>query len=220
MKGLSMSHVQEAPVGREQSHVYDLQGQLLEVCSCNVLCPCWIGEDPDGGVCEGVIAWKIERGEIQGVDVSGLTLAVIAHIPGNVLQGNWKAVVAINDTATPEQEEAMLGVFTGQLGGPVADLAGLVGEVVAVERVPITSEIVEGKGRLIIGDLVEGDMEPYQGATGATTALSETVFSTIPGSPAYISKATQYTRRTEQYGIKNVDLQGHNAVQGSFRFQA
>jgi hypothetical protein len=198
---------------------YDLYGQLLEVCSCDVLCPCWIGEDPDGGVCEGVVAWKVERGQVKGVDVSGLTLAVIAHIPGNVLHGNWKAVVALSDTATPEQEEAMLSVFTGQLGGPIADLAGLVGEVVAVEKVPITSNIVEGKGKLIIGDLVEGDLEPYQGATGNTTALSETVFSTIPGSPAYVGKAHTYKRRTEQYGIKNVDLQGHNAVQGEFHFQ-
>ena len=31
---------------------YQLEGSLLEVCSCNVLCPCWIGEDPDGGACE------------------------------------------------------------------------------------------------------------------------------------------------------------------------
>jgi hypothetical protein len=30
---------------------YQLEGQLLEVCNCNVLCPCWIGEDPDNGTC-------------------------------------------------------------------------------------------------------------------------------------------------------------------------
>ncbi len=199
---------------------YDIYGQLLEVCSCKVLCPCWIGEEPDGGECQGVVAWKVERGTVQGVDVSGLTLAVIAHIPGNVLNGNWKAVIALNDTATKEQEEALLAVFSGQLGGPIADVAGLVGEIVAVERVPITSDIVEGRGRLVIGDLVQGEMEPYQGATGNVTALSETVFSTIPGSPAYVGKAQTYKRNTEQYGIPNVDLQGHNAVQGDFHFQA
>jgi len=26
---------------------YNLKGRLLEVCNCRVLCPCWIGEDPD-----------------------------------------------------------------------------------------------------------------------------------------------------------------------------
>lgn len=199
---------------------YDIYGQLLEICSCDVLCPCWIGEDPDGGVCEGTVAWRVDRGTIQGVDVSGLTLAVIAHIPGNVLQGNWKAVVAINDTATPEQEQALLNVFTGQLGGPIADVAALVGEVVAVERVPITSDIEQGKGRLVIGDMLEGDIEPYQGATGEATYLSETIFSTIPGSPAYVSKSNKYVRNTDKYGVNSVDLQGRNAVQGEFHFQA
>jgi len=36
--------------------VYDLQGTLLEACSCGVLCPCWIGEDPDGGTCDAFVA--------------------------------------------------------------------------------------------------------------------------------------------------------------------
>src|SRR5881409_603808 len=34
---------------------YELEGSLLEVCTCNVLCPCWIGEDPDGGDCLSVV---------------------------------------------------------------------------------------------------------------------------------------------------------------------
>jgi hypothetical protein len=76
---------------------YRLEGDLLEVCTCNILCPCWVGEDPDFGTCEGTLAWKIEKGSVNGVDVSGLTIAVLAHIPGNILQGNWKAVVYVDD---------------------------------------------------------------------------------------------------------------------------
>ncbi len=66
---------------------YELEGRLLEVCTCNVICPCWVGEDPDGGTCEGVLAWHIDNGTINGLDVSGLTLALLAHIPGNILKG-------------------------------------------------------------------------------------------------------------------------------------
>ena len=51
---------------------YTLEGQLLEVCTCKVLCPCWIGEDPDNGTCDGTLAWKVEKGDINGVDVSGI----------------------------------------------------------------------------------------------------------------------------------------------------
>lgn len=213
-----MSHVQDTASAATQAGTYELTGQLLEVCDCEVLCPCWIGEDPDNGTCEGVIAWTINRGEVEGVDVSGLTFGVLAHIPGNVLQGNWKALAVVDDKATPDQQEALLKVFTGQLGGPIADVAGLVGEVVAVERVPISTTIEQGKGKLKIGDLMESELEPFQGATGKSTTLSETVFSTIPGSPAYVSKASHYKRNTAQYGINNVDITGHNAVQGDFHF--
>ncbi|MDA2919639.1 DUF1326 domain-containing protein [Desulfobacterota bacterium AH_259_B03_O07] len=31
---------------------YKLEGRLLEVCNCKVLCPCWIGEDQDNGIFE------------------------------------------------------------------------------------------------------------------------------------------------------------------------
>ncbi len=200
---------------------YEIEGRLLEVCTCNVLCPCWVGEDPDYKTCDTTIAWGIEKGSIEGVDVSGLTMAVSAHIPKNILiPKSWKAVVFVDDRATPEQEQVMLRLFTGQLGGAVADLAGLIGEVVAVERAPITFTVEGGKGRISIGSIVEADMAPFVGATGKPTTLAETVFSTIPGSPVYASKASQYTRDGSAHGIPSVDLQDHNALQGHFHFAA
>ena len=200
---------------------YDIEGRLLEVCTCNVLCPCWVGENPDYKTCDTTIAWGIEKGTIEGVDVSGLTLAVSAHIPNNILEPkSWTAAVFVDNKATDDQQGVLLKLFTGQLGGAVADLAGLIGEVVAVERVPITFSVHDGKGRLALGDLVEADMDPYVGATGKPTTLAETVFSTIPGSPVYAAKASTFTKDGSPHGIPSVDLEGHNALQGHFRFAA
>lgn len=199
---------------------YKLEGKLLEVCNCNVLCPCWIGEDPDNGTCDTVVAYNIERGTINGTNVSGLTLALAAFIPGNILQGNWRVAVFVDDKATPQQQEALLNVWTGKLGGPVADLAKLVGEVLTVQRAPITFTVSGGEGTLKIGDAVETIMAPYKGATGNPTTLNESVFSTIPGSPAYVSKASKYRRNTKQYGLADVNLQNSNAIQGAFLFEA
>jgi len=200
---------------------YDIEGRLLEVCTCNVLCPCWVGENPDYKTCDTTIAWGIETGTIEGVDVSGLTLAVSAHIPNNILEPkSWTAAVFVDDKSSDEQQAVLLKLFTGQLGGAVADLAGLIGEVVAVERVPITFSVQGGNGRLALGDLVEADMAPFVGATGKPTTLAETVFSTIPGSPVYASKASKYRRDGSSHGIPSVDLEGHNALQGHFKFAA
>ncbi len=196
---------------------YDLKGSLLEVCTCKAVCPCWVGADPDGGKCEGTMAWHFESGDINGIDVTGLTLGVVAHIPGNVLNGNWRAAVYVDDRASAEQEKALLSVFTGQEGGPVADLVSLVGEVVSVERVPIEFHVEKNSGTLRIGEVMTAQMEPFKGATGQLTTLSDSAFSTIPGSPAYLGNAPSYKVTNPALGM-NVDIKGHNSVQGDFHF--
>jgi hypothetical protein len=52
------------------------------------------------------------------------------------------------------------------------------------------------------------------------TTLNESIFSTIPGSPAYVSKASNDRRQGSKYGLRNVELKNRNAIQGSFRFVA
>jgi hypothetical protein len=200
---------------------YDVEGRLLEVCTCNTLCPCWVGEDPDGdGTCDSILGWYVDRGTVQGVDVSDRCLCVSTHIPGNVLAGNWKVALLVDDRCSEEQQTALLNVFTGQLGGAVADLAALIGEVVAVERAPITFDVVEGKGYLKLGDVAEARLVQFMGATGKPTTLHDSVFSTIPGAPAYVGKAESFRRDGSRHGLPDVSVTGQNAIQGSFRFTA
>jgi hypothetical protein len=195
---------------------YDLEGSLLEVCSCDILCPCWVGEDPDNGTCESVVAYHFDRGTIRGVDVSGLTYVGCALIPGNVLAGNWKVAAFIDDKATDEQADAMLDAFTGKLGGPLGDVAQLIGEVVAVERAPISHEITDGKGKLRVGDVISAEMHPYTGPDGSATTLHESIFSTVPGSPAYVAKADHQKIDLPQHGME-WELEGRNAIQADWK---
>jgi len=198
---------------------YHLEGCLLEVCNCRVLCPCWIGEDPDNGTCDTVIAWHFDKGTIESVDVADTTIVCVAHVPGNILKGNWRAAVYLSDKASKKQEEALLKVYTGKLGGPVADLVKLIGEVVSVERVPIEFKVVEGKGSIRIGEVAYAELEPYRGATGGATTLSDTVFTTVPGAPVFVGKAPKYRAKNKALGI-DVNIQGYNALQSIFKFDA
>lgn len=199
---------------------YQLEGNLLEVCDCGVLCPCWIGEDPDNGTCEGMMAWNFEKGTVDGTDVTGLTVATVVHVPGNILKGNWKAALFIDDRSTAEQEKALVNAWSGKLGGPLADMSKLIGEVVAVKRAPITFDLHEGAGTLLIGDVAEAVMVPYKDSGGRVTTLRDSIFSNIPGSPAYVSKASRYKRNTNSLGLRDIDIQNHNAIQGKFLFAA
>ncbi len=198
---------------------YILDGTLLEACSCGGPCPCWVGDDPDGGRCDSVNAYHIDRGQVGGVDVSNLSFVQVNQIPGNVLAGNWRAVFYIDDQATPEQQEAILNVFGGKLGGPLADVASLVGERVAIHLVPIEHRVEGGKGTLRVGEIVEAEMVPYTDANGRPTTIHDTVFSTIPGSPAYLAKASHHRAHIPEYGMI-WEFSGRNAIQGDFHFEA
>jgi hypothetical protein len=196
---------------------YHLEGRLLEVCDCRVLCPCWIGEDPDNGTCESMQAWHFDKGSIDGVDVSGRTIAAVFHIPGNVLKGGFRAAIYVDDGASDEQQGAILDVYSGKRGGPVAELAKLIGEVVSVERAPIAFAVNEGRGSLRIANAALAELEPYRGPDGATTTLANTIFSTVPGAPVFVGKATRYWSKNPALG-HDLDLSGFNALQSTFVF--
>ena len=196
---------------------YHLEGRLLEVCDCRVLCPCWIGEDPDNGTCNSLQAWHFDAGTINGVDVTGRTIAMVAHIPGNVLKGNFRVALYVDEEASDKQQEAILNVYSGKLGGPVAELAKLVGEVVSVQKAPIKFAVNEGRGTLKVGDVSYAELEPYRGPDGSTTTLSNTIFSTVPGAPVFVGKAARYRSKNKALG-HDIDMTGHNALQSTFVF--
>jgi hypothetical protein len=195
---------------------YELKGTLLEACSCGVLCPCWIGQDPDNGTCESINAYRFDSGTIAGVDVSGLAIVNVCIIPGNVLTpGSWRVAIYIDERASDEQFDAIRAAFRGDLGGPLADLAGLVGEVIAVERAPIVHETRDGKGTLKVGDVVSSNMQPFTGPDGSTTTLRDSIFSTVPGSPAYVGVAEHFRVDLPQHGMQ-WSFEGRNAIQADW----
>jgi hypothetical protein len=205
-----------APSPAKKAPVYALQGTLLEACSCNVLCPCWIGEDPDKGTCEAFLAYHFDNGIVNGVDVGGLNLSIVADIPGNVMTPkSWKIVILVDERASEAQMNALLEAYSGKLGGPLADIAQFIGEVLAVERVPIRHEVRGGSGTLTVGKYVEAEMEPYRGPDGSVTTLRDSIFSTIPGSPAYVSKAKRNKVSIPQHGM-TWEFEGRNAIQGDY----
>ena len=116
---------------RAEAVVVDLKATLLKACSGGGLGPCWVN------------AYHLDSGTIRGVDVSGLSPVLVARIPGNVLApGSWQVGRFIDEQATDEQMTALPDACRGTLDGPlVAELAGLIGEELAVERAPIVQEI-------------------------------------------------------------------------------
>jgi hypothetical protein len=199
--------------------VYQLEGTLLEACSCGVLCPCWIGEDPDGGECYAFNAYHFDSGQIGGVDVSGMNLVNVVHIPGNVLTpGSWRVLMIVDDTATDEQKQAIVGAFRGEYGGPLADLAGLVGEVIDVVSRPVHHDLADGTGTLRVEGWIDAELEPYTSMDGTITTLRDSKFSTVPGSPAWVAKAKHHRVDIPDYGL-SWEYENRNAIQAVYKME-
>jgi hypothetical protein len=58
-------------------------------------------------------------------------------------------------------------------------------------------------------------MTPYRGMDGTITTLRDSLFSTVPGSPAWVGKATTHTVRLPQYGME-WSLPDRNAIQAVY----
>jgi hypothetical protein len=120
-----------------------LKGSYVETCSCDLICPCNASFD-HGAVydyCRVTLAFAIADGEIEGTGVSGLNVVAVADTPKVMTDGNWKLGLFVDERASDEQMEKLVGVFSGQKGGPMEALAPLVGEIVGVERAAI--EVVD-----------------------------------------------------------------------------
>jgi len=51
-----------------------------------------------------------DAGTIDGVDVTGRTIAIVSHIPGNVLNGNFRGRALSRRGTSDPQQEALLNV--------------------------------------------------------------------------------------------------------------
>lgn len=192
---------------------YEIEGRMSEQCTCKSFCPCWGGLDPDGGACDFSWVFHVDRGQINGVEVSGLSMAMLGNLPGNPLEGNVRLLVIVDDAAGDAQQEALLAAFTGKLGGPLADLAGLVGEVVAVERAPIEFDMSHGTGIVRVGGRWEAEVEGQRSPNGNPTKLVDTALSPVLGTPAYPGEVTRFQLTA---GDQGYDFPARSAMQTEF----
>jgi hypothetical protein len=156
---------------------WSLKGNYVETCSCELMCPCNLALDHGAtyDFCRVTLVFDITEGEVEGTDVAGLTVALIADTPKVMTEGNWKLGVFVDQGASDEQSEKLVQVFSGQLGGPMAGLAPLVGEMLGVEKAPI--EIVEdGLNHSVrIGEAIDFQIEdivPFGIETGEPVRIT------------------------------------------------
>jgi hypothetical protein len=205
---------QTQPATQAQVRTYALEGTVMEACDCDIMCPCYAGEDPSNGSCQAIFAYHIDRGQISGVDVSNLTVLSVVHSPGNMAAGNWRQVLLVDDKGSKEQLAAIGDAFEGRLGGPLGDLAALVSDHAGVFEAPITYTASGGKGNLSVGDKVQTALQPV------TLRNSMAPIGVPAGSPSpFAGKATETRVNLPEHSL-TWTVQGRHGSQSTFQFEA
>lgn len=190
---------------------WKLDGTYFENCNCTFACPCSVTSFASPGTedrCQVILNYHVAKGEIDGVDVSGHSVSVVADAPPKMLDGNWRVGLLIDDKASKEQADKLAGVFSGQMGGPMAALAPLIGEVLGIEQHPIEYGDSGHKHHVKIGQDISVEVEDYtpEGFTEPTKLVG--VF--------HPSNTTLTIARPTESKIKAFGMEFHNSGKSAF----
>lgn len=95
---------------------FRIAGNYLEACNCDAICPCRridgvAGGRSTHGVCFGVLSWRIDHGDVDGIDLSGTGAVMTYSYSDDEPQSPWTLVLHVDG---PDE----LGqILLGRLGG-------------------------------------------------------------------------------------------------------
>ena len=139
-----------------------LEGTYIENCNCDLVCPCGASgfyAPADYNRCNAVLAWHIDSGEVDGTDVRDISVVLVLDSPRQMSEGNWRVGMFMDERASDEQAEKLGGVFSEQMGGPLANVVPLIGENLGMEVAPI-EHVDDGRShRVKVGDAIDVEIE-------------------------------------------------------------
>lgn len=133
-----------------------------------------------------------------------------------MVASKWKAVLYFDDKASEEQKNALMQIFSGQVGGHPAALVSFVGEVLGAKNATIDFH-AEGKHRsLKIDGVAEAEIEALGGAGGADVTVSGHPLAIAPGFPATAARSKRVN--FHDYDLR-LDVSERNGLFSPFAYQ-
>jgi hypothetical protein len=155
--------------------------------------------------------FHVEQGDCDGVDLSGVDIALYNHFPGALTEGNWTVGVVVSDSASDEQLDAVDRIMRGQEGGPFGDLSALYGDYRGTERGSISYSGGDRPSVSVDGSTEFSFAEPLLGPDGSPTTVKNAAFGFAPEFKVGVGSG-----RSDRFGLK-FD-QAHYAETAKFEF--
>jgi hypothetical protein len=188
-----------------------VSGEYFESCSCDFLCPCLPGNmavKPTKGWCVFAFAFHVDQGRHASVVLDGLNFAVVGRTPGVMSEGNWSVGVIVDERATPAQEQAIVGIASGQAGGPMAALGPLVGRFLGAEKRPIRFEKQGLRRSVSIPGALEQAIEGVAGAADPSQPMA--IDNTLHPANARLALARATESHVHVFDLSWDDTSGKN----------
>jgi hypothetical protein len=189
---------------------WHIKGELMLSCSCTVFCPCVLSlgkHPPTESQCQTWAGIRIDDGGHGEVDLSGINLAVMIEIPGQMSRGNWSAGLFIDDKASVYQVKALTRIMSGQARGSTHLLSILVSRFLGVWQEEVRYEVDGDVRRFRIPKIIDGEIKPIAGKQpGKPTTIENSQY--WIGPQIIVSEAVKSRFRHQG---RNWDFQGRSA---------
>ncbi len=190
---------------------WEIRGDYFETCNCDYLCPCIITHmtaRPTSGECKVAIVFRIAEGHYGDVSLDGISFVVAAYTPGPMADGNWTVGLIIDESASEAQREAVGAIASGRAGGPMENVAPLIGTFAGIEFGSIKIESSGMSFKVTVPGLLD------HGAQGTPSAddPNEPMYIENTGHPANSRLALARATHSHMhvFGIDWDDTSGNN----------
>lgn len=142
-----------------------MKARYYEACNCAHGCPCNFNGFPTDGTCHGAVAFAVDEGERDGVDLAGLKVAAAVMWPGAIHEGNGECLPILDKRANESQIQALASLLGGKAGGPWGIIAATLTKVHEPKVVEWHFEEKGAHSTLRAGDVFELELTPMTNPT-------------------------------------------------------
>jgi hypothetical protein len=154
------------------------------------------------------MVFHVERGNAGDMKLDGLSFAVIGQTPDVMGKGNWSVGLILDERATPDQQQVLTAIASGQAGGPPAILGGVVGKFLGVETRPIRFQKSGLRRSVSIPNALEQACEGVANVADASQPLY--IDNTMHPANPRLALARASESHLHALGLDWDDTSGHN----------
>jgi hypothetical protein len=119
---------------------WQIEGRYVEYCSCDHGCPCETMADPTYGYCTGLVAFKIDKGWCEDVQLNDLAVVGTFYFPRAIHHGQGVFQPILDERANEAQRDALFYILSGD-DQPVGTMFQIFSVIVETIKDPLFAKI-------------------------------------------------------------------------------